>query len=68
MKRDYNIGNIITLRGRQYEVRPQSEFYGWATSYCRHCAFNARGYCKLRRRYEHFLIDCSQKHVYFKRV
>lgn len=37
MKRDYNIGDIITLRGKQYEVRSQKEFDGEATSYCGHC-------------------------------
>lgn len=67
MKRDYNIGDIITLRGRQYEVRSQREFYG-AGSYCRHCAFSTGAYCKLRSLYEHFLIDCSNKRVYFKKV
>ena len=67
MKRDYNIGDIITLRGGQYEVRPQREFYGME-SYCKHCAFSIGWCCKLRSLYEHFLIDCSKKHVYFKKV
>ena len=68
MKRDYNIGDIITLRGRQYEVRSQSDFGGAATGYCRHCAFSDGFYCNLRSRYAHFLIDCREKAAYFKRI
>ena len=68
MKRDYNIGDIITLRGKQYEVRPQMEFNGEAASYCCHCAFCDGMYCILRSLYDHFLIDCSNKEAYFKRV
>lgn len=67
MKRDYNIGDIITLRGRQYEVKPQSDIYG-RDHYCWHCAFSAGSWCKLRSIYEHFLPDCSNKRVYFKKV
>jgi hypothetical protein len=68
MRRNYNIGDIITLRGRQYEVRSQREFDGEATSYCRHCAFSDGFYCNLRSCYAHFLIDCSEKAAYFKRI
>lgn len=68
MKRNYNIGDIITLRGKQYEVRPQEDFDGEATSYCQHCAFSDGMYCNLRSLYDHFLIDCSNKRVYFKRI
>jgi hypothetical protein len=68
MKRTYNIGDIITLRGKQYEVRSQREFDGEATSYCRQCAFSDGMYCILRSYYDHFLIDCSEKGVYFKRI
>jgi hypothetical protein len=68
MKRTYNIGDIITLRGKQYEVRSQREFDGEATSYCRQCAFSDGMYCILRSYYDHFLIDCREKGVYFKRI
>lgn len=69
MKRDYNIGDIITIRGRQYEVRPRSEFGSWG--FCYHCAFLERknmDYCILRKFYSHFLKDCSDKNAYFKRI
>lgn len=69
MKRDYDIGDIITIRGRQYEVRPRSDFDSWG--FCYHCGFLDRkklGYCALRKFYSHFLLDCSNKKVYFKRV
>lgn len=68
MRRDYNIGDIITLRGKQYEVRSQNDFGGEATGYCRHCAFSDGFYCSLRSYYDHFLIDCSEKKAYFKKV
>lgn len=68
MRRDYNIGDIITLRGKQYEVRSQRDFDGEATSYCRQCAFSDGMYCNLRSLYDHFLIDCSNKGAYFKRI
>lgn len=68
MRRDYNIGDIITLRGKQYEVRSQREFNGEATGYCEHCAFSDGMYCILRSRYDHFLIDCSHKEAYFKKI
>lgn len=67
MRRDYNIGDIITLRGKQYEVRSQREFNGEATGYCDHCAFSDGMYCILRSLYHHFLIDCSNKEAYFKK-
>ena len=69
MKRDYNIGDIITIRGRQYEVRPRSDFGPF--EFCGHCALRDSkrwGHCNLRRCYSHFLLDCRNKGVYFKRV
>lgn len=69
MKRDYNIGDIITVRGRQYEVRPRSDYGPF--EFCGHCAFmdsKNYGYCNIRRFYRHFLLDCSKKGVYFKRI
>lgn len=68
MKRDYNIGDIITIRGKQYEVRSQREFNGEASGYCLYCAFNDGMYCNLRSLYNHFLTDCSDKEAYFKRI
>ena len=69
MIRHYNIGDIITVRGRQYEVRPRSDYGPF--EFCGHCAFIDRktgGYCNLRRFYRHFLLDCSLIEAYFKRV
>jgi hypothetical protein len=69
MKRDYNIGDMITLRGRQYEVRPRSDYGPF--EFCDHCALRdpkRRGRCNLRRCYSHFLLDCRYKSAYFKRV
>lgn len=68
MKRDYNIGDIITLRGKQYEVRSQREFDGEAMNYCYNCAFRDGMFCILRSLYDHFLVDCSEKEAYFKKV
>ena len=68
MKRDYNIGDIITLRGKQYEVRSQEDFDDGVTSYCSQCAFVDGMYCNLRSLYDHFLVDCSNKRAYFKRI
>lgn len=68
MKRDYNIGDIITLRGIQYEVKSQKDFNGEATGYCQHCAFKDGMYCILRSLYGHFLIDCYNKGAYFKKI
>lgn len=70
MRRDYDIGDIITIRGRQYEVRPRSDFD--SLGFCYHCAFlNRKGimsYCALKKFYSHFLLNCSNKDVYFKRI
>ena len=68
MQRQYKIGDIITIRGRKYEVRPRSDFGPF--EYCGHCAFIDKKLvkCKLRKFYRHFLNDCTDKSVYFKRV
>lgn len=69
MKRNYNVGDIITIRGKQYKVRPRSDFGPF--EFCYHCAFIDRkkiGYCTLRKFYRHFLDDCSTKGIYFKRI
>ena len=66
MKRQYKIGDVITVRGRKYEVRDQRD---WFISYCDHCAFAIdRSYCGLRRYYSHFLEDCGSVNAYFTRV
>jgi hypothetical protein len=66
MKRDYNIGDIITLRGRNYEVRSQDDYPTWG--FCNCCGFEDGMYCNLRRYYSHFLKDCSEKKVCFIRT
>lgn len=66
MKRDYNIGDIITLRGRNYEVRSQDDYP--MGNFCSHCGFVDGIYCNLGRYYSHFLNDCSVQNVYFKRI
>ena len=69
MRRQYNIGDVITVRGRQYEVRPRSDYGPY--EFCGHCAFIDRknfGYCNIRRFYRDFLDDFSNKRVYFKRI
>lgn len=67
MKRAYNIGDIITVRGIRYEVRRQGEYPFF--NYCDHCAFGInKKHCILRLRYRHFLEDCSSVRAYFKRV
>jgi hypothetical protein len=67
MKRAYNIGDIITVRGIRYEVRNQREYPNFG--YCDHCVFGKNyDHCVLRTRYNHFLEDCSSVRAYFKRV
>lgn len=66
MQRQYKIGDIITVRGRKYEVRDQREYF---ISYCSHCAFGKGRYrCILRSCYRHFLEDCTNVGAYFKRI
>lgn len=67
MQRQYKIGDIITVRGRRYEVRSQREYPYF--DYCDHCAFGInKKHCILRLRYRHFLEDCSSVRAYFKKV
>jgi hypothetical protein len=67
MKRTYNIGDIITVRGIRYEVRSQREHPFF--DYCDHCGFGInKEHCILRLCYRHFLEDCSSVRAYFKRV
>ena len=67
MKRTYNIGDIITVRGIRYEVRSQREYSCF--DYCNHCAFGKdHNRCALRAYYCHFLEDCSSANAYFKRI
>lgn len=67
MKRTYNIGDVITVRGVKYEVRSQREYPFF--NYCDHCSFR-KDYnrCVLRACYRHFLADCSSVRAYFKKV
>lgn len=67
MKRAYNIGDIITVRGIRYEVRNQREYPNF--DYCDHCGFGVnKKRCILRCYYSHFLEDCRSVRAYFKRV
>lgn len=67
MKRVYNIGDIITVRGIRYEVRNQREYPNFG--YCDHCGFGInKKHCVLRYHYSHFLEDCSSIRAYFKKV
>lgn len=67
MKRTYNIGDIITVRGKKYEVRSQREYPYF--NYCDHCVFGQNyDRCVLRACYRHFLEDCSSVRAYFRKV
>ena len=67
MQRQYKIGDIITVRGKKYEVRSQREYPYF--DYCDHCSFGVnKKHCVLRLYYRHFLEDCSSVRAYFKRV